>query len=527
MSSRGRQIAQAAGLVMGAYVASRALGLAREMVIARQFGTSAELSAYLAAFRIPDLIFQLLAGGALGSSFIPVFTVYLARRQRHTAWRLANIIYNLVAVLTTLAAIAAFILTPLLTRWLVPGFGPEMQALTGRLMRIMLLTPIIFGLSGISMAILNAHQHFLLPAIAPALYNLAIIAAALFLTPSLGIYGLAVGVVAGALLHLLVQWPALRRKGWRYTPTLELGFPGVHEVISLFLPRMLGLGAMQLNFVVNTVLASGLAAGSLAALNYAFLLMMLPQGIFAMAIATAAFPSFSELVARQQLTELGEALSATLRAILFLTLPASVGLYVLRYPLIQVLLQRGEFTAASTQATAWALQFYALGLPAYAVVEIVSRAFYALHDTRTPVMVATATVGLNVLLSLLLLGPLAHGGLALANALAVTVEMLALLWVLRRRIGAIAEGPLLASSIRSLVASLGMGMGIALALRGIGEHVWLAAVGGIVIGGGLYGVLAWALGSREWRALGGWIAQRGSQRLQALMRGVADPRQKE
>ncbi len=512
---------------MGAYVASRVLGLAREMVIARQFGTSAELGAYLAAFRIPDLIFQLLAGGALGSSFIPVFTVYLARRQRHTAWRLASIIYNLVAVLTTLSAVIAFVLTPLLTRWLVPGFDAEIQALTGRLMRIMLLTPIIFGLSGISMAVLNAHQHFLLPAIAPALYNLAIIAAALFLTPFLDIYGLAVGVVAGALLHLLVQWPALRRKGWQYAPTLELGFPGVREVISLFLPRMLGLGVMQVNFVVNTVLASGLATGSLAALNYAFLLMMLPQGVFAIAIATAAFPSFSELVARRQITELGETLSATLRAILFLTLPASVGLYVLRYPLVQVLLQRGEFTAASTQATAWALQFYALGLPAYAVVEIVSRAFYALHDTSTPVMVAAATVALNVLLSLLLIGPLAHGGLALANALAVTVEMLTLLWCLRRRIGTVAEGPLLASATRSLAASLGMGIGIALALRVIGERAWWAAWGGMVIGVGIYGVLAWALGSREWHALGGWIVQRGGQRVLALTRRTADSRPKE
>lgn len=527
MSSRSRQIAQAAGLVMGAYVASRVLGLAREMVIARQFGTSAELGAYLAAFRIPDLIFQLLAGGALGSSFIPVFTVYLARRQRHAAWRLASVIYSLVAVLTTFSAVIAFVLTPLLTRWLVPGFDPAMQALTGRLMRIMLLTPIIFGLSGISMAVLNAHQHFLLPAIAPALYNLAIIMAAFLLTPFLRVYGLAVGVVVGALLHLLVQWPALRQKGWRYTPTLEVNFPGVHEVISLFLPRMLGLGVMQLNFVVNTVLASGMAAGSLAALNYAFLLMMLPQGVFAMAIATAAFPSFSEMVARQQIAELGEALSGTLRAILFLTLPASVGLYVLRYPLIQALLQRGEFTAASTQATAWALQFYALGLPAYAIVEIVSRAFYALHDTRTPVVVAAVTVGLNILLSLLLIRPLAHGGLALANALAVTVEMLTLLWCLRRRIGAVAEGPLLASAARSLAASLGMGIGIALALRVIGERAWWAALGGMVIGVGVYGVLAWALGSREWHALGGWVLQRGGQQLRALMRGASDPRQKE
>ncbi len=504
MTNRGKQIAQAAGLVMAAYVASRVLGLVREMVIARQFGTSAELGAYLAAFRIPDLIFQLLAGGALGSSFIPVFSVYLATRQREEAWRLASAVYNLVGLVTTVGALAAFLFTPQLVSLLVPGFSTEMQDLTERLMRMMLLTPIIFGLSGISMAVLNAYQHFLLPALAPAVYNLAIIAGALFLTPLLGISGLAVGVVIGAALHLLIQFPGLGQKGWSYFPTLGLHLPGVREVISLLLPRVLGLAVMQVNFLVNVVLASNLAEDSLSALNYAFLLMMLPQGVFAMAIATAAFPSFSDLVARQQLDGLRETLSATLRATLFLTIPAGVGLFILRYPLIQALLERGEFTSASTRSVAWALQFYSLGLPAYAVVEIVSRAFYALHDTRTPVAVGAATVALNIALSLALIRPLQHGGLALANALAVNVEMVSLLWFLRRRLGELAERHFLASICQILLSALLMGLGLVVLLQlGRERNSWMLAIGGLIMGGCIYAIASWAVGSMEMRALGG------------------------
>ena len=509
MTSRGKQIAQAAGLIMAAYVASRGLGLVREMVIATQFGTSVELGAYLAAFRIPDLIFQLVAGGALGSSFIPVFSVYLARRETKDAWRLASAIYNLVGLITAASALLAFVLTPQLTTLLVPGFTPEMQALTGRLMRMMLLTPIIFGLSGISMAILNAYQHFLLPAFAPVLYNLAIIGGALFLTRFWGIDGLAVGVVIGAILHFLVQLPGLRRRGWSYSPILSLRLAGVREVISLLLPRVLGLAVMQINFLVNMVLASGLSEDSLSALNYAFMLMMLPQGVFAMAIATAAFPSFSDLVARQQLDKLRETLAETLRAALFLTIPASVGLLILRFPLIQVLLERGEFTSASTKSVAWALQFYALGLPAYAAVEIVSRAFYALHDTRTPVGVGAATVALNIILSLLLIRPLGHGGLALANALAVNIEMVSLFWFLRRRLGGLAEEHLIASMRQIIPAALLMGLGLAIVLwLGQGRSSWLLTGVGIIVGGGIYAAASWALGATEMHTIGDWVWQR-------------------
>ena len=376
------QIARAAGLVMALFVVSRALGLLREMVIGHQFGTSGDLDAYLAAFRLPDILFQIVAGGGLASAFIPTFAGYLARSDERGSWRLASNIINLVLIVTAVLAGLAALLAPWLMRAVIaPGFDPGRQELAARLMRLMLVTPVIFGVSGVAMGTLNARQHFLLPALAPILYNLGIICGALLLAPGLGVQGLAWGVVAGALGHLLVQIPGLIRHGFRYTLTADLRDAGVREVIRLMLPRMVGLAAVQVSFLVNTILASGLVAGSLAALNYAWLLMLLPQGAFAQAVATAAFPTFSAQVAKGQQAELRSALAATLRAVLYVTLPAAVGLIVLRRPLVQLLFERGAFTAASTHMVAGALALYALGLPAHSVVEIIVRAFYAMHDT--------------------------------------------------------------------------------------------------------------------------------------------------
>ena len=522
MASRIGRIAQAAGLVMGAFVASRALGLAREIVVARQFGTSAELGAYLAAFRVPDFIFNLLAGGALGSSLIPVLADVRARAEEGALWRVTSAIYNLVGLLTTVSAALAFLLAPRLTRLLVPGYSPEMQVLTTDLMRIMLATPVIFGLSGISMAVLNAHEHFLLPAFAPIAYNLSIILGAVALAPRWGVYGLALGAVLGSGLHLVIQLPGLIQRGLRWSPILGLRDADVHEVIRLLLPRMLGLAALQLNFFVVVRLASGLYEESLPAINYAFLIMMLPQGVFAMAIATAAFPSFSHLAARKEFSEMAATLGATLQAMVFLAVPAAVGLLVLREPLIRVLLERGEFTGASTRAVAWALQFYLLGLPAYAVVEILSRAFYALHDTRTPVWVSAATVLLNIVLSLALVGPMDIGGLALANAVAVNLEMLILLWFIRQRLGELDGRTMLRAVGRVAVASGAMALLLmAFASATAGMNKWMVALGGLALGAGSYGAMSWLLGVDEVRAMSALILRkaRGVAQARALPKG--------
>lgn len=508
---RAGELARAAGVVMVAFVASRALGLAREMIVSSQFGTTWELDAYLAAFRIPDLIFQIIARGALGSAFIPVFTAYLARGEKEEAWRLASAIFNIVFIAVTMASLLAAIFAPqLVARVVAPGFGPREQVLTTSLMRLMLLSSVVFGLSGIAMGILNSFQHFLWPAWAPAIYNLSIIGGALFLVPTMGVYGLAIGVVVGSGLHLLIQIPELIKRGLRYFPILDLRQPGVREVARLVLPRMLGLATMQVNFLVNTILASGLVAGSLAALNYAWLLMFLPLGVFAMAIATVAFPTFSELTAKGELGDLRRALSLTLRVTWYLTVPATVGLFLLREPIIRLLLERGRFGLESTDAVKWALQFYALGLFAYATVEIVTRAFYALHDTLTPVLVGLASMALNIVLCLLLVRPLTHGGLALANSLATMVEMVWLLLILRGRMKGMGGRELLTSLVKITAAAALMGIAVAwFAGATKAGHVLLQVVGAIVLGGGVYFLGSLLLGAREVEVMKGLVARGG------------------
>lgn len=501
-SSQAR-IARAASQVMFLFVLSRLLGLAREMSIGARFGTSAQLDAYLAAFRLPDFIFQLIAGGALGSAFIPTFTAFLTRGDRAGAWRLASAVINLLLLVLSLIALLVALFAPaLVTHVIAPGFPPAQQALTAQLLRWLLLSTLIFGVSGTVMDILNSFQHFSSPALAPAVYNLGIIAGAWLLAPRWGVHGLVMGVVAGAAGHLLVQMPALMRRRPRYVLSLGLHEPSVRQVGRLMAPRVLGLAAVQVNFLVNTILASGLAEGSLAALNYGWLLMLLPQGVVAQGIAIAAFPTFSALAAQGEKGEMRAVFSATLRAILFLTIPASAGLFVLRVPLIRMLLERGAFGAASTAAVAYALAFYAWGLIAHAAVEISCRAFYALRDTLTPVLVGLGAMALNIILSLALRGPLLHGGLALANTVATGLEMVALLALLRRRLGGLEERRVMLAAVRAALVSGVMALSLAaLLIRWPGASPLLLGGGGIVLGGAVYLLGMWALRADELRAL--------------------------
>jgi putative peptidoglycan lipid II flippase len=500
---RETRLARAATVVIAAFVLSRALGLGREIIIGNEFGTTRELDAYLAAFRVPDLIFQLIAGGALGSAFIPTFTSYLAHDRKDDAWRLASSIMNIVLAVLTVCAILAVALAPWLVENIVaPGFTPQEQALTVSLMRIMLLSPIVFGLSGVVMGILNSFQHFLLPALAPAVYNLCIIGGAVLLAPSMGVYGLALGVVTGSLMHLAIQIPQLARQGMSYGLVIDVSHPGVREVGRLMVPRMFGLATVQINFLVNTYLASRLAGGSLAALNYAWLLMLLPQGIFALGIATAAFPTFSDLAARGENRDLAVTLSKTLRLVLYIAIPCSLALILLREPLTSLLLERGRFDHSSTQAVAWALQFYALGLVAHSALEIITRGFYSLHDTRTPVAIGAAAMILNITLSVLLIGPLRHGGLALANSLATIIETVVLLIIIRGRLGGLEGAALLRSAGRTAVATVIMGGTILwfTAWTQSGHIVWRAG-GAVLLGAAVFLGVSLITHSAELRSL--------------------------
>jgi putative peptidoglycan lipid II flippase len=439
--SNNRAFLSTTGMVMLAFVLSRVLGLIRDSLLGSTFGASAELDAYSAASRVTDTLYILVAGGALASAFIPTFTAYLVRGEQRMAWKIASAITNLVIVGTLLASLVTAIIAPwLVATVLAPGYEAEVQALTVSLLRIMLASTVIFGVSGLLMGILNANDHFLLPALAPSAYNAGIIVGIVFLARWWGIHGVAVGTVFGALLHLLVQLPAFKRIDWTYSPILGLRLAGVRNVARLMGPRVLGLAITQLNFWININLASRLVVeGVVSALKLGFSLMLLPQGVVAQAMAVVLFPAFSAQAAREDQGALRTTLVSASQVIIYLTLPATVGLILLSQPIVQMFFQRNAFDSQDVAMVAWALIWYAVGLVAHSQLEIVTRAFYALHDTATPVWVGGGAMALNIVLSLLLMRlfgwlgmrfasasyqpwmPL--GGLALANSLATILAI--------------------------------------------------------------------------------------------------------
>jgi len=518
---RSARLVRASLIVMTAFVGSKVVGLLRDRAIAYRFGASAELDAYLAAFRVPDLLFTLIAGGALISAFLPVFAGALAREDEDEAWTVASGVTNIVFVATAvLAALSAWAAPWLVGAVVAPSFSPEMRALTVDLMRVILLSTLVFAVSGIQMGILNAFQHFVLPAVAPIVYNLGILAGALWLAPRFGIHGLAYGVVAGALLHLVVKLPGLARYGFRYIPTLGLGHPEVRHVLRLMLPRVLALGTVQAVFVVNTRLASGLPGGSLAALNYAWVISQMPQTILGTAVATAAFPTLAELAALGRHRELRGTVAGALGVMIALSVPAAVGLALLGAPVIAVLLQTGRFDQAAADATLLALQLFALGLVGHVTLEIVARVFYAQKDTWTPLWMAVLALVVNVALAYALVGSLAQGGLALANSVAVTMEVLLGLWLLGRRLGGIDGRALAATTARAGVAAAAMAGAILGTLALVGR---LAGAGGTTLAGGPFvdGLIRVAAGGAVGLAVYAGVALVvGLEEVRAVMRMV-------
>ncbi len=503
--SANRQIARAAGTVMVAFIISNLVGVVRGIVITNAFGTSVEMDSFNAANRIAELLFNLVAGGALGSAFIPTFTGFLTREDRAGAWKLASGVINLVLLALILISVLAWLFAPQIVRYglflLAPEANLGQEALTISLLRTMLPSVFIFGISGLVMGILNAHQVFLIPAVAPAMYSLGMILGTWFLPHSWGIQRLAIGVVGGALMHLVVQLPRLfRLEGRAYHFFLGLRDKVVLEVFKLMGPRLLGVAVVQLNFIINTIIALGQPGGSVSAISLAFSLMLMPEMAVAQSAAIASLPTFSAQVARGELAEMRASLASTLRAVLLLAIPSSVGLILLRYPLIRVLYERGEFTAHSTELVTWALLWYAAGLVGHALVEILSRAFYAMHDTRTPVTVGVAAMGLNIGLSLSFsslfarIGWMPHGGLALANSLATALESIALILLMRKRLNGLGGGYIwkgVATSIlgTALMAAAVMGWETLLA----GRSPVVILFGGLGVGVGVYGGLMWAL----------------------------------
>ncbi|MCS6871801.1 MAG: murein biosynthesis integral membrane protein MurJ [Anaerolineae bacterium] len=505
------QLRFASLIIAASFVLSGGLGLLRGMIIGAIFGAGAALDAFYAAYRLPEMLFTLVAGGALGSAFIPVFSRYLTQGNSEDAWRLARATLTSVTLIALLLSfVAALIAFPIVDRLLTPQASLPQKQLTAELMQIMLLTVAIFSASGLIMAILNANQRFLAPALAPSMNNVGLIGGALLFAPQMGVHGLAWGAVLGAVLHLVIQLPALRPFAARLRPDGTLIANGLGEIVRLMLPRLIGMAAVQLNFVVNIILASAMSEGSLAALSLAFTLMFVVLGVVGQSAGTAIFPTLSLYGARGDLESFRRTLSGALRGVLFIALPATGGLIVLAQPLVSVLFERGAWSRTDTVATAWALGFFAAGLAAFALQELLARAFYALRNTVAPVAVAVGGLILNVALSLLLIqvvrgteaGQGAHGGLALANALATTVESVVLWLWLRRKIGGLDDQTVLSAAGRALLATLGMSAGVWTASQLLGQTAPLIVVAVCVPFGVLfYEVLALLLGVPEARSV--------------------------
>ena len=508
-----RTIARAALTVMLAFLLSSLIGLVRQILVAGAFGAGSELDAFNSANRVSESLFNLVAGGALSSAFLPAFTTLLTREDRTGAWQLASALLNLIVIVISALGLVVVVFAPQVVRYiLAPGFSddPALFDLTVSLLRWMLPSALLFAVSGLVMSILNSHQVFFIPALTPAIYQLGLIIGVTVLRPY-GVYGLAWGVLIGAAGHLGVQIPSLLRLRGTYSAILGLNLASVREVIRLMLPRLLGVAVVQLNFWVNTNLASRMEAGSVAALTFGFALMLMAQAAIAQSVATAALPTFSAQVARGELVEMRRTLAGTIRWLLLLSIPAAVGLILMAVPLVAMLYQRGSFDAQDTTMVAWALLWYAAGLVGHSLVEILARAFYALHDTKTPVFVGVGAMLLNILFSICFVGYftslnwLPFGGLALANSLATALEMIVLLFLMQRRMHGLEGRTIRAGLLPALLASGVM----ALILWG-----WLAWSGGspatvrvlvgVTAGAAAYALMLWVMKVREVHSLVGF-----------------------
>ncbi len=453
-----RSVAVNAGIVAAAFVVSRLLGLLREVLIARQFGTSPEYDAYVAAFRIPDLLFLIVMSGAFGSAFIPIFGGFISRGEYRQAWKLASTVLTYtVVVLVVVAQIVFFLAGPLIGRLIAPGLSGDEQELAINLTRMLLLSPLLLGLGAAAKGMLEAQDAFTLPAIAPILYNVGIIFGALVLAPEYGTYGLAYGVIVGAAAHATIQFVDLALRGWSFRPSFDIRADGLGTVVRLMAPRIVGQAAFQINIIVMTNFGSRLGDSRVSALNYAYQLFMLPHGVLALSLSTVIFPLMARQFELGRLQEMKQTLARALGPLLFLTFPAAIGLIAFRESIVQMILQFGTFTEESTTLVATALAYFAVGLIAFALVEAITRAFYAMQDTRTPVIAAVLTVAANIGLSWVLAPILGHGGLALSISITTTIEAAILITVIYRRIGGLGS-PLMVSILRTSAAALVMAL---------------------------------------------------------------------
>jgi len=473
-------VARSAGIVGLAVMASRVLGLVREMVFAYFFGASKSFAndAYVIAFRIPNLLRDLFAEGALSSAFVPVFSEYLVKKSEKDAFRLSNLVATgLIVVLGTLVALGVVFAGPLVA-FIAPGFqtDPAKFELTVRLTRIMMPFILLVALAAQAMGVLNARDRFGIPALSSAFFNVGSIAgglaAAALLTdltfahpiraivekPTEGIVGMAYGVLIGGFLQYSVQWPSLRRAGFRFRPMLSFSDPGVRRIFALMGPAVIGGAAVQVNVLINSNFASNIpGTGPVSWLTYAFRLMQFPIGVFGVAIATATLPAISRSAARKDEADFRHTLAGSIRLAFLLTIPSAVGLIVLRRPIIALIYERGHFEPGDTAHTAAALGFFAVGLTGYAAIKILAPAFYTLGDSRTPMMISLLSMATNFAMNWALVGVMQERGLALSTSTVALANCGLLYVIMRKRISGIEDRRTAGAVAKILVASAVMG----------------------------------------------------------------------
>jgi len=500
------RVVKAAGVVGAATFVSRILGFIRDAVIAWFLGAGFSSDAFIAAFRIPNLLRRLFAEGSLSSAFIPVFTEYVVNQGQPEAFRLARSAFRLIGVFLIIVTIGGILLSPWIVRFIAPGFAADKLSLTITLTRIMFPYIFFIGLVALCMGILNVLGHFAAPAFAPVLLNLSIIGSVLFLSPFMTtpVIGLAVGVLIGGVLQLALQLPVMVHRGFNFWEKVKMIHPGLKRVGALIPPVVLGGAVYQINIVIGTLLGSLLAEGSVTYLYFADRLVQFPLGVFAIAAATAVLPSLSRQAAAKEFDALRDTFGHALKLVFFITIPAMVGLIILREPIVALLFQRGEFDAEATRLTAQALLYYSIGLWAFSAVKIVATSFFAMQDTRTPVKMAGISIIANIILGVVLMKPLAHGGLALATSLASILNLGLLVRALRAKLGSLGWKSLAQSVCRTLFCSVGMGLAVwAVALVIVpGENRTLSGLfwgvaGSITTGLCIYAAISYAVKSPE------------------------------
>ncbi len=469
MDTKGR-IAKAAGVMSLATFISRILGYVKDMILARYFGATGLSDTFFVAFRIPNLLRELFAEGSMSSAFIPVLTEYQTKHGPAEAKRLVRVTFTFILIFVGSICLIGIIAAPAIVTVIAPGFlnDKERFSLTVLLTRVMFPFLLFISLAALIMGALNTRRVFFAPALAPAMLNITIIVMVLLFVPLLEqpIIAVASGVTLGGLVQFAFQLPHFFRKD--YDLKLDHGFrhPGLKKMSLLILPATMGMAVSQINIFVSTILASFLPQGSITYLYYSMRLIQFPIGIFGVAMGMAALPALSEHAVRGDMDKLREDFSFALRLLFFITIPAMAGLMALREPIVNVLFQRGVFDYTATAGTSEALLFYSVGIWAIVGVRVVTATFYSLNDTKTPVKVAVIAMIVNILISIILMGPMRHAGLAFANAIASGVNFALLFYFLRKRLGRIDTRRILRSFIRICAASGIMAISGWLILRG-------------------------------------------------------------